>query len=75
MDGQMVTEGSAADGLPAGEFNTAFLMAIKFFELVGGVMDIGFGVPLNQLQQQDGAGQPSMHSPPIMQPNLTKNSP
>ena len=51
---KMVTEGSAADGLPAGEFNTASLMAIKFFELVGGVMDIGSGVPLNQLQQQDG---------------------
>ncbi|MEN9494786.1 MAG: hypothetical protein RJA89_1029, partial [Pseudomonadota bacterium] len=51
---KMVTEGSAADGLPAGEFNTASLMAIKFFELVGGAMDIGSGVPLNQLQQQDG---------------------
>ena len=32
---KMVTEGSAADGLPAGEFNTASLMAIKFLNWGG----------------------------------------
>lgn len=51
---KMVTEGSAKDGLPAGEFNLASQVAIKFFEVVGGIMDVGSGIPLDQLQKQNG---------------------
>lgn len=50
---KMITEGSAQDGLPEGEFNTGAKMAITFFNMLGGVMDIGSGIPLNQMQKQD----------------------
>lgn len=51
---KMVTEGSAKDGLPKGEFNTGSKMALAFFKFVGGFMDIGSGISLDSLHEQDG---------------------
>lgn len=51
---KMVTEGSAKDGYAPGEFNLGSQAALGFFHFVGGFMDAGSGVPLNQLQEQDG---------------------
>lgn len=51
---KMVTEGSQKDGLPEGEFNLGSKMAIGFFNLVGGFMDVSSGLNLQQVQKQDG---------------------
>lgn len=51
---KMITEGSAKDGLPEGKFNTASQMAINFFNFVGGLMDVGSGIKLEDIQKQDG---------------------
>lgn len=51
---KMVTEGSAKDGLPEGEFNLSSKIAIGFFNFVGGFMDVGSDIPLDKLQKQDG---------------------
>lgn len=51
---KMVVEGSAKQGLPAGEFNTGSKLALEFFNFVGRFMDVGSGVPLNRLNKQDG---------------------
>lgn len=51
---KMVTEGSAKDGYAAGEFNLGSRMALGFFKFVGDFMDVGSGMPLDQLQEQDG---------------------
>ena len=50
----IVTEGSAKDGYAPGEFNLGSRTAIAFFKFVGGFMDVGSGIPLNQIQEQDG---------------------
>lgn len=50
---KMVTEGSASEGLPEGEFNTASLMTFKFMELLGSTLDVASGVPLSDIQKQD----------------------
>lgn len=50
---KQIVDGSAKDGLPAGQFNTASTIVLKFFELIGAIEDVGSGIPLNQLQQQD----------------------
>lgn len=50
---KMVTEGSAKDGYSPGEFNTASKIALGFFDFVGGFMDVGSGLKLDQLQKQD----------------------
>ena len=51
---KMVVEGSAKDGYAPGEFNIASQAAIVLFKLLGNIMDIGSGIPLDQLQEQDG---------------------
>lgn len=50
---KMVNDGSANEGLPAGQFNTASLMTFKFFELLGGTLDLASGIPLSDIQKQD----------------------
>lgn len=51
---KMVTEGSAKDGYKEGEFNLSSRAVLGFFKFVGNFMDVGSGVPLDQLQEQDG---------------------
>lgn len=51
---KMVTEGSAIDGYPEGEFNPASEAVIAFFQFVGGFMDVTSGIPLSEVQEQDG---------------------
>lgn len=53
---KMITDGSAAEGLNVadGQFNTGAQMAINFFNFVGGFLDVASGIPLDQLQKQDG---------------------
>ena len=50
----IVTKGSAKDGYAPGEFNLGSRTAIAFFKFIGGFMDVGSGIPLNKLQEQDG---------------------
>ncbi len=51
-----ITDGSLADGYDVhkGEFNTGSKIAMGFFNFIGKAMDFGSGIPLNQLQQEDG---------------------
>lgn len=51
---KMVVEGSAKDGYAPGEFNVGSKIAIALFKFVGNFMDVGSGIPLDQLQEQDG---------------------
>ncbi|MDO5769365.1 MAG: triacylglycerol lipase [Psychrobacter sp.] len=50
----IVKEGSAKDGYAEGEFNVGSKIALALFKFVGNFMEVGSGVPLNQLQEQDG---------------------
>ena len=51
---KQVVEGSANDGYGEGEFNVGSQIALGFFKLVGGFMDISAGISFKDLQQQDG---------------------
>ncbi len=50
-----VTEGSLKDGYTAvdGDYNPATLAVIGFFDFIGGFMDVGSGLTIDQLQEQD----------------------
>lgn len=50
---KMMKDGSAADGLPDGELNTASKMVINMFQFLGAALDVGSGISLNQIQTQD----------------------
>lgn len=51
-----VTTGSLNDGFDVNnnEFNTGSKIALGFFDFLGKTMDVGSGIPLDHLQQQDG---------------------
>ncbi|MFW2176318.1 MULTISPECIES: esterase/lipase family protein [unclassified Moraxella] len=53
---KMVTDGSQQSGYDVnqGQFNLGSTLAIGFFNFVGGFMDLASGIPLSQIQQQDG---------------------
>ncbi|OXL23379.1 triacylglycerol lipase [Psychrobacter sp. DAB_AL32B] len=51
---KQVVEGSANDGYGEGEFNVGSQIALGFFKLVGGFMDVSAGISLKELQEQDG---------------------
>jgi triacylglycerol lipase len=48
-----IKEGSAAEGLPEGQFNTASKIVIGLFNFLGSALDVGSGIPFDQIQKQD----------------------
>lgn len=49
-----VVEGSKKDGYAEGEFNPASQLTLKVFKFLGIALDLGSGIPLNKVQEQDG---------------------
>lgn len=50
---KMIVEGSKKDGYPEGEFNLGSRAAIGFFNLMGKAVDVGVGIPIEDIQEQD----------------------
>lgn len=51
-----IIDGSAQSGYAEGEYNLASKATFAIFKVLGIVMDIGSGIPINELQDQDSLG-------------------
>ena len=49
-----IVDGSKIDGYADGELNSASKLTVKVFKFVGIALDVGSGIPLSKVQEQDG---------------------